>query len=941
MSFRRSGDRRRGGAFYFWMGFLIPSLIVLAGFIAIKIWPSGDGIVLIIDSLHQYLPFYTDFHEKLVHHESLLYSFSAGLGYNFWATYAYYLASPVNFLLRFVPTANVCDFMDLVILLKLGLCGGTFSWYLYARDAKPLSGRDFAGTKEQLKKASMLPVVFGTLWAVSYFMIGYYFNLMWLDSIAMLPLIMRGIEEILTKKDGRLYCLALAYGLWCNYYIGFMLCLFSVIYFLAFWIIRGHFSLKRDLGAVLRFGVSSLLAGGMGAMVLYPAYKALTISESMESNHFPMTLRFYTSFLDMMLTHFAGRDPINISNTQVGLNSYCTVGAIVLGLLYLFDRKIALREKIVRYALLALMLASFATNYLNYIWHGFHQQNGLPNRFAFIYICLLLVMAHDALRDIEFVPRWGALIAGIVPAAFAAAAYLFKWGDLPSYVCLITLGLLLLYLGMLLIVKFGSLRVLTASLLIGTLLASEAAGSAVYGIIYNDNVTRSIYLKDQASYKNLMAKQADPSWYRSEIDSQRMRNVTMFAGGHATVMFNSTMQSSVTNFCDRIGMEARTNKNGYNGVTSLMNDVLGIKYVLSSNGHGSTLYQFRKIDADDNLTLYENDDALPLGFMVRDSIRGWNIEEGSPIDVQNSFVELATGLRPIFVLDRYVDLEEGVAAGVHIPDGKQVCVYLPERVKELKLETPEYNKTYTTYTDHLYVINSCDGNTEASFTPKLDGNSRTASIYTCPDSAEKEVVDLLWKSPLTDADASGSHLNGKINAAEDGILLLTIPYDTGWTCRVDGVIVTPEKIGDTLMGLPVAAGEHTIALAYTPLGFRTGILLSLVSILLFVLLCALHARRKHAEDSNGESLYEEELPQRVSESVEGAADGDTEYQGDGPFDTDVPETDAEDDAADADVPETDDGGPAEAGVAETDDESPADGSLTEKPAGLEHDENSQ
>ena len=70
-----------------------------------------------------------------------------------------------------------------------------------------------------------------------------------------------------------------------------------------------------------------------------------------------------------------------------------------------------------------------------------------------------------------------------------------------------------------------------------------------------------------------MAQVADTDWYRSEVDAQRMRNVTLFCGGNSVVMFNSTMQQSVTNFCDRIGMESRTNKNGYNGVTNLMNDV--------------------------------------------------------------------------------------------------------------------------------------------------------------------------------------------------------------------------------------------------------------------------------------------------------------------------------------------------------------------------------
>ena len=181
------------GLFYLGIGCLIPALTVLAGYIAIGIWPFGNGTVLIIDSLHQYLPFYTELHEKLTHGESMLYSFSGGLGFDFWATYAYYMASPLNLLIVLVPTKNVADFMDFMILLKIAACGGIFSWYLHQR--KP--DRKF------------LPLVFGAMFALGNFIIGYYFNLMWLDSIAVLPLVMLGIERIASGRSGKMYGLSL------------------------------------------------------------------------------------------------------------------------------------------------------------------------------------------------------------------------------------------------------------------------------------------------------------------------------------------------------------------------------------------------------------------------------------------------------------------------------------------------------------------------------------------------------------------------------------------------------------------------------------------------------------------------------------------------------------------------------------------------------------
>ncbi len=834
----------------FWIGFLISAVFMFIGFFAIGVWPFGDGTVLIIDSLHQYLPFYTDFHEKLVHHSSLLYSFSAGLGYNFWATYAYYLASPLNFLIGLVPTANVCDFMDYMILFKVALIGGTMSWYLYRRN----------------HNSGLLAPAFGSMFALSFFVIGYYFNIMWLDSVAMLPLIMKGIEQICgigdegrlsDRSDGRLYCIALFYGLWCNYYIGFMLCLFSVLYYVICLVTAGRMSVRLFLGRTVRFFWYSLLGGGMGGMVLLPAYKALTASESMKSNSFPDRIRFYTDFVNMMITHYAGIKPINIANTQVGLNAYCGVSVLLLVVLFLLDDRIRLRERIARACMAAFLLLSFSMNILNYVWHGFHQQNGLPNRFSFIYIAMILVMSFDALQDAGKMSLWKIVFSGIFPITFCLLAWLSGAGTdhegnaYPASSYEITLALLCGYFVLLLVIRIRNIRKILYTFFVGTMCICEAGISAVWGIVCNDSVTRSIYLNDQKSFRTLVPQMGDEGWFRSEVDSQRMRDVTLFCGGNAVVMFNSTMQESVTYFCDRIGMESRTNKNGYNGVTKLMNDVLGIRYVLSSQGTGSTLYQFQKQTEDGNLAIYKNDDALSLGFMVSPLIRDWNVSIGTPIDVQNDFVVKAAGLDPIYTLDRRLTMENGADNGIRIPEGKQVYVYLPDRVRELQLTTPEFSKTYETFTDHLYVVNSADGEDMASMTATIDGGGTAqAIIYTCPDAEEEKVVRKLRESQLEDVSAEGNRLKGQIDAKEDGILLLTIPYDRSWTAYVDGEKAVPEMIGSCLMGIPVSAGRHEIRMVYIPAGFREGIIASVCFALLYGLSLILYSR-KHRGESMG------------------------------------------------------------------------------------------
>ncbi len=813
-----------------------------------------------------------------------------------WSTIAYYLASPLNLLMALIPTANVCDFMDLMILLKIALCGGCFSWYMHKRDVEtpPPCGRRQNDSPMQNRCAmgesaerTYLPVAFGLMYALSNFVIGYYFNLMWLDSVAMLPLIMYGIEQIVKGKSGRFYCLALFYGLWCNYYIGFMLCLFSCLYFLVRWIAqtaeygsgagtdleredgsrraadpdrgiddtqpaaahRAKRSFSRDLGkSCLTFAWHSLLAGGMSALMLVPAFMGLTSSESMESNTFPTVIKFYESLAELLENHMAFMEPVTISSSQVGLNVYCGVAAVLLAILYLFDHEIRLRERLAHYGLCALLLFSFACNIPNYIWHGFHQQNGLPNRFAFIYVAIVLVMAYDALGHLKKFWLPELLFAAAVPCAFLIVRCLDPEQELERYLFLISLGLLIFYFVFLLIGRYvDRLKPSVFRAALTLVMVAEIAANAIYGISQNGSVTRSIYLADQTSYQALISEldEDEDSFYRSEVDRQRMRNVTMFVGGNALVMFNSTMQSSVIDFCDALGIEARTNKNGYLGVTKLMNDVFGIKYVASPTD-SETFYQFEKVGQDGELTLYENDNALSLGFMVDDAILDWDTGSGEPLDIQNSFVELATGHDAIFVLDRYIDMEDGETYAVKVPDNKQVYMCIDTRVEEIALDTPEYSKTFSDYTDHLYVINSTSESNIAEFTVTLKETQTTvqAQVYTCSNEAYQEVIDALAESQLENVSVDGSQVSGTVDVQEAGTLLLTIPYDEGWTILVDGQETEFSCVGGALIGVHLEEGEHTVEMKYTPDGFWLGCGVTLLSALLFLLTILWEKRKK-------------------------------------------------------------------------------------------------
>ena len=813
------------------LGFLIPTAAMILAFAVNEVSPFGDRGILIIDSLHQYLPFFTEFHEKLVNSESLRYSFGGGLGMNFWATFAYYFASPLNFLIVLFPTSMMMEAMALLVVLKIGLSGGLFSYYLSRRN----------------KDRNYTPILFGCMFALSNFMIGYYFNLMWLDSIAVLPLVMIGIEQITEGKSGKVFAASLSFALFSNYYIGFMMCVFSCLYFLMMWCIKKKESIKKFFRSCVNFGWYALLSGGIAAIVLVPAYMALGTTESTTGNTFPNPIKLYTGLFSQLTQHFAAVEPITIADTQVGLNAYCGVLVMILVILYALDKQISLRKRIGYLAMTAFLYVSFDVNVLNYIWHGFHTQNGLPNRFAFLYIAMLLVMAYDVFQHIRILPIWRVALAALLPIVAVSVTTYLKTGEFAWYVYAITLALLAVYLIWLLLYRLGKKRVLVIRNVIIGIGVVEMTASAVYGVCCNGTVSKSSYVEEQTAYRKMIERREEEKlFYRTEMDSQRMRNANMFLGGNGMVLFSSTMPAATVDLCRALGIEARTNKNGYIGVTKLFNDVFGIDYIVSKE-NTETLYQFERVDYEEPDGLFYNDDALSLGFMVNEKIKNWNIHSGTPMEVQNQFINLTTGYEPIIKLDRTVDLVSGEACTIKLPAGSQVYAQLMTSVAKLEVSTPEYQKTYNNYNNQMYNLGCMEEDQLANITATFkEGQTGPVQlkIYVCHQDEYEKVYEALSKEQMEITSFKDDHIEGSITADQSRTLLFSIPYDEGWKIAVDGEQTKQYRIGEALMGIDLEAGTHQIALSYTPPGLWMGSLLTIASVGLYLGTIALEGRNR-------------------------------------------------------------------------------------------------
>ena len=358
---------------YLLLSFFLPVLLLEGIAIAEKIQPFGSESFLIVDALHQYLPFFADYQEKLKSMDSMFYSFHAGLGYNFLGLWAYYLASPLNLVIALVSKSMLTMILSHLYVLKIALCCFTAAFYFRKR-----RGKD-----------EISIVAFGMAYGLCSYMVGYSWNIMWMEVMMMLPLILYGIDKLIKEHDGRLYCFALFISLWCNFYMSYMTCLFLILWYLLY----SHNNVKEFFTNGFRFAGYSLLSGAMAAVVLLPAYLGIMQTSSAKLQ-FPKEL-WYGTFGNLFSRHFLGTTPLTMAVDDSKINLYCGILTLLMAGFYLAVREIRLIDKIRRLLLLVFLFFSFNMPVLGYVWHGFHDQYGIPNRFAFLYIFALLAMAYE------------------------------------------------------------------------------------------------------------------------------------------------------------------------------------------------------------------------------------------------------------------------------------------------------------------------------------------------------------------------------------------------------------------------------------------------------------------------------------------------------------------------------------------------------------------
>lgn len=652
---------------YLALAFAIPCVGMLFVMMISQYEPFGKYSMLYSDMYHQYYPFFVAFRDALREGKGLLYTWSVGMGMDYLGLIAYYLASPLNLLSVLVPEDVLLEYFSLMMPMKLGLAGMFFAIFL-----KGIFGKNDLSVS-----------VFGGFYGLCAWALGFQWNIMWLDTFALLPLVALGTVRLLKEQKFLLYTLSLFLSVFANYYIGFFTCIFVFLLFFVYQFCRWG-GWRKFFGDLSRIAFFSLLAIGMTAVLELPALSALQTTQS-SVNKFPTSFRLNIAsshdlkgLFDAMRQVAGNMGGALEPNFKEGLpNLYCGIGSIVLMFLYLTAKEVSWKDKACAAGLLVFFNISFIIRQLDYIWHGFHFTNMIPYRFSFLYSFVVLYMAYRAwLLRRKFTP-WQIIASALLAGGLLACSnelketVVWKIGsasvDVPVYL-VFNLGFLVLYL---LAMLYGSLEQplseeadeeqktvwrisrsrqrKLARILVLVIMGVEIVANLVsFGLYFvGTNVTN--YPKGteySASVIRYMKEREKDLFYRAETTHSQTLNDGALNHYNGVSAFTSSANVKTTLFMQSLGYGARNTYNRYlfEESSPVANLFLGLKYMIDRDGKDKTSTYFAEVNHFGDVTLLENQAYLPLGFLAENALADVNFDTTGDFDFQNRLFCAATGL---------------------------------------------------------------------------------------------------------------------------------------------------------------------------------------------------------------------------------------------------------------------------------------------------------
>lgn len=879
---------------YLILCFVIPMLIMWLMYICFECWPFGKGSVLVLDLNGQYVYFFEGLRDILHGDGSLLYSFSRALGGEFIGIFAYYLSSPFSLLVSLFPKEYITEALLLIILLKTGSAGLTFGLYIEK-------------TRKQRNRTAT--VMFAVMYALCGYAVVMQHNLMWFDNVILLPVIMLGIERLITFGRYRLFVISLSMAIFSNFYIGYMTCIFCAVYFFYAYFSRtqeernplgenAHF--LKSFGRMVLFSAISV---GICAALILGTYYSLKFGKTTFShpNYHP-DQRF--DWIDGMAKLFIGAyDTVRPEGLPFMYSGTLT---LILLPLYFFAPHVKTREKIASGLLVLLFIFSFNTSTIDMFWHGLQKPNWLNYRYSYMlcfFIILFAYKAYEKLAEIGYrkaIVSCGAWAVILLIIQKQDYEYISDFGTI-----WLSLGIIAVYLLLLRGSTWNKKEICNlATLILAILVGTEMFGN---GLMCMEGLGEDVRYSSRNSYRDFIdglrpsvenIKENDDSFYRMEKTHHRKTNDNFALGINGLSNSTSTLNADTIRLLHDFGLSSKSHWSEYNGGTPVLDTLFGLKYIITERDSDEVMELYEETELGDSAyTVWENPYVLPIAYGVCDKVETLELHDNysSPFERMNALVSSMTGKAHGMYMFREADwtvsdcgsLTSSMVAGhtkytavsdggynrvtymINIESEDVLYMHLPTdylRESYLYINGIKKGEVFGNETDRIIEIGKFDiGDVvEVSLEPcESEIYVKNDQKYFCYFNSEDflEYIPSLNDGGYKIEKYSDDHFEGTINIQEGRETVFTsIPYDEGWNIYLDGHKVDKFELIDGVIGFHVAPGEHTLTMKYWPECLSIGVAVQIFSLIVFITAWVFDALFRKQRIAQGYKIYDGALP---------------------------------------------------------------------------------
>ena len=852
---------RRGRLNLYIIPALITGLIVMLLFVKKGYFIFGSESLACMDAQIQYVDFFSYLKNVLSGKDSILYTFNKGLGGSGIALFSYYLASPLNLLVAFFPVAYMTRFLDFLFAAKTMIAAVTFSIYLDKR---------FSGAIKPLY------VVFLSVgYALTQYNVAQASNIMWLDGVYMLPLIMLAVYYLVKNSNILFLSITVGLSIIFNWYTGGINCLFAAFWFVAEFVYLnlGLFDIeslsvkeiaRRFFGRLIPFILSMMLGVGISACLFLPTVLALREGKGAAFDLSGLKPRFLGNILTAAQNHTIG------AKSALGSPALFSGSLVVIGFLCLFrSRLFSAKEKVFAGAIAGFSLSTLFVQTFYYmfsllkpVW-SYVYRFSYANSFSFCFLAAWYFSRYDGSDGERKKLLQNAAMFGFFLLVMDFVRH--TW-DLKYVYCTV---FLMLAIAVCIYYRHSFKR-------FGNVIMTAGLCAAVFlEIVLNTNILMnnyhsSIVSKRYYEYSKAMSNLAkdiaakDNSYYRiGQTIYRDNANNKISPYLNDGMAYSLKTNASYSSCNDNIQVEL-LNQLGYRSWSNTLNVVntsiipadslLGVKYVASNYAINGLIPLTETIY--DNKKIYENPYCLPMIYTVDSDSNNELTIDGNPFIYINGVYKAIFGenTEDIFEPVEFVSAEGNneisyildvkgnhiVYGNLPMPDTKNTKIYVDGDY------WMDYAKWLASSVFYVPVSEGAD-KVEVKLVSENKLSPTDVQFYSVNTSVLEQIhKNVIDSNKAKDLVLENGYVSCTVSSEVPTNLQTSIMATNGWRAYVNGKPVKIQKTADSLIRIPLESGTSTVVLKFTVPGLYAGIIISIASfaIVLILQLLVIKAHRK-------------------------------------------------------------------------------------------------